>query len=32
MREIYKNLHVAQGAEISMEANPGTVDREKHAI
>ena len=29
MREIYKNLHVAQGAEISMEANPGTVDREK---
>lgn len=29
MREIYKNLNVAQGAEISMEANPGTVDREK---
>lgn len=29
MREIFRNMNVAQDAEISMEANPGTVDAEK---
>lgn len=31
MREIARNMDVKKGAEVSMEANPGTVDREKLA-
>lgn len=29
MEHVWKAFHVAEGAEISMEANPGTVTREK---